>query len=168
VTDIRPERAEDRDAIRRVHAAAFAPSEVEAALVDELRDAGDLVPELCLVAERDGELVGHVALSRATLDGTAVLGLGPIGVLPLHQRLGVGGALMRAVLAAAAGTEWPLIALLGHAEYYPRFGFEPAEPIGVLPPFPVESKYWMAYRLPTHDAGLRGTFRYADAFPAHG
>jgi putative acetyltransferase len=164
VTEIRPEGAEDRDAIRRVHAAAFAPSEIESALVDALRDAGDLVPELCLVALRDGGVIGHVAISRATLDGAAVLGLGPIGVLPAEQRSGAGGALMRAVLAAAAGTDWPLIALVGHAEYYPRFGFEPAEPLGVLPPFPVESKYWMAYRLPAYRAGLGGTFRYADAF----
>ena len=96
VTEVRPERAEDRDAIRGVHAAAFAPSEIEAALVDELRDAGDLVPELCLVALRDGDLVGHVAISRATLDGAGALGLGPIGVLPATQRSGVGGALLPA------------------------------------------------------------------------
>jgi len=168
VIEVRPERAEDRDAIRRVHRAAFAPSEIEAALVDELRDAGDLAPELCLVALRDGDLVGHVAISRATLDGAGALGLGPIGVLPAAQRSGVGGALMRAVLAAAAETDWPLIALLGHAEYYPRFGFEPAEALSVLPPFAVESRYWMAYRLPAYHAGLRGTFRYADAFPDPG
>jgi putative acetyltransferase len=54
------------------------------------------------------------------------------------------------------------------AEYYPRFGFEPAEPLGVLPPFPVESKCWMAYRLPACHAGLAGTFRYADAFAGLG
>jgi putative acetyltransferase len=156
-----------RDAIGRVHAAAFAPSEIEPALVDELRAAGDLVPELCFVAVDGDALIGHVAISRATVDGVPALGLGPIGVLPERQRGGVGDALMRAVLAAAAATDWPLIALLGHAEYYPRFGFEPAAPLGVLPPFPVESKYWMAYRLPAYHAGVRGTFQYADAFPDH-
>jgi hypothetical protein len=62
VTEIRPEGAEDRDAIRRVHAAAFAPSEIEPALVDALCNVGDLVPELCLVALRDGGVIGHVAI----------------------------------------------------------------------------------------------------------
>jgi putative acetyltransferase len=168
VIEIRKERGEDGGAIRAVHAAAFAPSEIEAALVDDLRAAGDLVPELCFVAVDEGALIGHVAISRATVDGAPALGLGPIGVLPERQRSGVGDGLMRAALAAAAGTDWPLIALLGHAEYYPRFGFEPAAPLGVLPPFPVESQYWMAFRLPAYHAGVRGTFRYADAFPAHG
>jgi putative acetyltransferase len=167
VIEVRRERHEDRGAIRRVHAAAFAPSEIEPALVDELRAAGDLVAELCFVAVDADAPVGHVAISRATVDGTPALGLGPIGVLPERQHTGVGEALMRAVLAAASATDWPLIALLGHAEYYPRFGFEPAEPLGVVPPFPVESKYWMAYRLPAYHAGVRGTFRYADAFPAN-
>jgi putative acetyltransferase len=167
VIDVRRERASDAGAIRAVHAAAFAPSEVEAPLVDALRAAGDLVPELCLVAERDGEIVGHVAISRARVGDADVLALGPIGVVPAHQRTGVGGALIRAVIDAAAATEWPLIALLGHAEYYPRFGFEPAAPLGILPPFPVESRYWMTYRLPAYRPELRGTLRYADAFPDH-
>jgi putative acetyltransferase len=167
MTGVRRERASDAAAIRAVHAAAFAPSEVEAPLVDALWGAGDLVPDLCFVAERDGALVGHVAISRAWLGDAEVLALGPIGVLPAHQRMGVGGTLIHAVLDAAAVTDWPLIALLGHAEYYPRFGFEPAEPLGIRAPFPVESRYWMAYRLPAYRPDLRGTFRYADAFPDH-
>jgi putative acetyltransferase len=165
--DVRPEHTADAGAIRSVHAAAFAPSEIEAPLVDALRAAGDLVPELCFVALHDGALVGHVAISRASVAGTTVLALGPIGVLPEHQRSGVGGALMRAVIDAAAATDWPLIGLLGHAEYYPRFGFEPAGALGIEPPFSVEPQYWMAYRLPAYRPELRGTFRYADAFPDH-
>ena len=71
---------------------------------------------------------------------------------------------MRATLAAAAGTAWPLIALLGHADYYPRFGFEPAGALGLECPYPAAPEHWMAYRLPAYDPALRGAFRYAPAF----
>jgi putative hydrolase of the HAD superfamily len=164
--ETRPERPGDEAAIARVHAEAFPPGDPAIGLADELRADGDLVPELSFVALRDGEVVGHVALSRATLDGAGVLALGPIGVLPAHQRSGVGSALMRAALDAASATDWPLIALLGHADYYPRFGFEPAGALGIDPPFEVEPQYWMAYRLPAYQPELRGTFRFAEAFPA--
>jgi putative hydrolase of the HAD superfamily len=164
--ETRPERPGDEAAIAHVHAAAFPPGDPAVGLTDELRADGDLVPELSFVALRDGELVGHVALSRAALDGAGVLALGPIGVLPAHQRSGVGSALMGAALEAARATDWPLIALLGHADYYPRFGFEPAGALGIEPPFAVEPQYWMAYRLPAYQPELRGVFRFARAFPS--
>jgi putative hydrolase of the HAD superfamily len=164
--ETRTERPGDEAAIARVHAAAFPPEDPAVTLTDELRAAGDLVADLSFVALRDGAVVGHVAISRATLDGTGVLALGPIGVLPAHQRRGVGTALMRAALDAASATDWPLIALLGHADYYPRFGFEPAVALGIEPPFEVEPQYWMAYRLPAYKPELRGAFRFAGAFPS--
>ena len=166
--EIRPERPGDGAAIRRVHAGAF-PGPGEADLVDALRAAGDLVGDLCLVAERDGEVVGHVAISRAELDsGVAVLALAPVGVLPAQQRAGIGSVLMRAVVERAAATDFPLIVLLGHADYYPRFGFEPADPLGVHAPFDVPPENWMAYRLPAHTPRAPATVRYADAFAALG
>jgi putative acetyltransferase len=97
-----------------------------------------------------------------------VLALGPIGVDPAFQGEGVGSALMRGCMAAAAGTDRPLIALLGHAEYYPRFGFEPAGALGLRCPYPVAPEHWMAYRLPAYDAAVRGAFRYASAFSLAG
>jgi putative acetyltransferase len=166
VLTVRPEQPEDHAAIRRVHAAAFGqPGEAE--LVDALRAAGDLVPELCLVAERGGELVGHSAFSRARLDsGDAVLALAPVGVLPAHQGDGVGSALNRAGLERAAATGFPLVVVLGHAAYYPRFGFEPAAALGVLAPFEVPDENWMALKLPAYRPEARGTLRYAAAFDA--
>ena len=71
---------------------------------------------------------------------------------------------MRATLAAAAVTPWPLIALLGHAGYYPRFGFEPAGALGLGCPYPAAPEHWMAYRLPAYDPAVRGAFAYAPAF----
>ena len=162
--EIRLEQPGDEEAIARVHGAAFPAGDPATTLTDALRADGDLVPELCFVAVRDGELIGHVAISRASVDGAGALALGPIGVLPAHQRTGVGAALMSATLDAARETDWPLIALLGHAEYYPRFGFEPAEALGIRPPFDVAPQYWMAYRLPAYRPELRGVFRYAGAF----
>jgi len=165
---IRPEAAPDYDAIRALHVAAFAPSTVEAEILDALRADGDLIPSLSLVALSDGAVEGHVAVSRAWVGAVEVLALGPIGVLPERQGAGVGAALMRATLAAAAQTTWPLVALLGHADYYPRFGFELAEPLGLACPYPVATEYWMAYRLPAYDPAVRGAFRYADAFSLAG
>ncbi len=165
---IRPEAPEDAAAVRALHLAAFAPSTVEAEILDALRAAGDLVPALTLVAEREGAIAGHVAISRAWVEDVEVLALGPIGVLPAVQHGGIGAALMRATLAAASGTSYPLVALLGHADYYPRFGFESADALGLACPYPVAPEHWMAYRLPAYDASVRGAFRYADAFALAG
>ena len=166
VFEVRPEQPEDRAAIRRVHEAAFGQP-AEADLVDALRADGDLVPELCLVADRDGEVLGHVALSRAQLDGgVEVLALAPVGVLPEYQGERVGSALNRTALERAAETPFPLVVVLGHAGYYPRFGFEPAAALGVRAPFAVPDENWMALRLPAYRPESRGTLRYAAAFGA--
>jgi putative acetyltransferase len=163
---VRPEQSHDHAAIRRVHEAAFGQP-TEADLVDALRAAGDLVPELCVVAESDGAVIGHIAFSRAALDaGVEVLALAPVGVLPERQREGAGSALNHAGLERAGATAFPLVVVLGHAGYYPRFGFEPAEPIGVLAPFDVPPENWMALRLPAYRPEARGTVRYAEAFGA--
>lgn len=174
---IRRERPGDAEAVRAVHLAAFAkrrggsteltPGEVEARLVDDLRGDGDLVPECCLVAEADGtrRVVGHVAVSRATVDGVAgVLGLGPLGVDPEHQRRGVGTALMHAVIAAADALHAPAIVLLGHPDYYPRFGFEAAVDSGITPPQRWGPEFFMLRRLEAWDGSQTGAFRFAPAF----
>lgn len=86
---LRVERADDPDEAATVHAlhlAAFVPCVVEARLLDELRADGDLVAPLCLVAEVDGEVAGHVAISRGRVDEVPRLALGPLGVLPRLQR----------------------------------------------------------------------------------
>jgi putative acetyltransferase len=165
VADVRPEAAPDRDAIRHVHERAFAPSMAEARLVDELRAAGDLVPELCLVAEEGGEVVGHIAYSRASVEsGHEVLALAPMGVLPERQRGGVGSTLVRESLDRAASTEFPLVTVLGHPRYYPRFGFEPAGSYGVLDPYGAPPEAWMVHRLPGYTPEARGRVTYAQAF----
>ncbi|MBA2294928.1 MAG: N-acetyltransferase [Actinobacteria bacterium] len=162
---LRRERPDDADAIRNVQRAAFAdPERDHGRLVDDLRADGDIVPGLSLVAELDGEIAGHVVCSRATVDGRACLALGPIGVVPSHQRSGIGSALMHAVIAAADALDEPAIVLLGHPSYYPRFGFEPAADHGVTPPEDWGRDVFMVRRLSAWAGTLRGTFRYAPAF----
>ncbi|MDA0184699.1 N-acetyltransferase [Solirubrobacter phytolaccae] len=158
----RPETPADHDRIRALHLAAFAPSTVEAQIVDDLRAANDHVPELCLVHEH-----GHVMVSKGRVDQHPALGLGPIGVDPAHQREGIGGELMRAVIERAQTTGYVLIALLGHPGYYPRFGFERGDALGIETTYDVRAhpEAWMVLPLPAFPAGLHGTFHYASAFP---
>jgi predicted N-acetyltransferase YhbS len=168
---LRTEAPADAPAIRAVTDAAFAPSTDEGRIVDTLRDDPDAwVPELSVVAVDDvGAIVGHVVTSRGTLHGPGgevrpILGLGPISVAPERQGQGIGGALMRESIARATMTGWPVIVLLGHADYYPRFGFEPARALGIEPPRPWGDAHWMALRLPGWTPDVRGTMRYPEAF----
>ena len=159
--EIRPEAPADFGAIRAVHLQAF-PTPLEADLVEALRDTADHVPELCLVAVEDGVLAGHIAYSRARLAGGAeVLALAPMAVLPECQRRGLGSGLVRESLRLAAATAHPLVIVVGHPEYYPRFGFESAGELGLEAPFPVPAEAWMAFRLPAYDASAAGAVEYA-------
>ena len=118
-----------------------------------------------MVAIGDGELVGHIAFSRARLDdGPDILALAPMAVQPEHQGRGAGSALVRESLGAARSTEFPLVVVIGHADFYPRFGFAPAQALGVHAPFPVPPEAWMAHRLPVYTAAARGTVIYAAPF----
>ena len=168
---IRRDRPEDHPVIRAVLAAAFADeappgkAPVEIALVDALRAGSEWIPQLSMVAEADGgEVVGYVVCTRGWVDGHPALGLGPLAVLPDVQGRGVGSALMHAVLGAADALEEPLVALLGHTEYYPRFGFRPAAELGVDPPVEDWAPHFQVRTLSAYAPGVRGVFRYAAAF----
>lgn len=159
---IRPERPSDFARIRELDLVAFAPSTYEAEIVDALRRANDHVPGLCLV---DDELRGHVTISHATVGEHPALGLGPIAVDPAHQHQGIGTALMHEAIERASRTEYPLIALLGHPTYYPRFGFRPAAAtFGITTHYDAPPEAWMALALPAYSPDIRGAFRYAPAF----
>lgn len=123
---VRAETVADRPAIAEVVAAAFG-GDAEAELVDRIRSSARYVPELALVAEADGRVVGHVMISGATLvndDGErSIAMLSPLAVAPDAQRRGVGGALVRAVTSRAAVMGEPIVILEGAPGYYGRFGF---------------------------------------------
>ena len=167
---VRRETASDLEAIDAVHGAAFEPpadggEPVEVRLVRDLRHDTGWVPALSLVAEEaTGAVVGHVVCTVGSLGGGAALGPGPIGVLPPHQRRGVGGALMHAVLGAADALDFPVVVLVGHGGYYSRFGFVTAGTIGVLPPDPSWEAHFQARTLSAWSPELSGVFRYAAPF----
>jgi putative acetyltransferase len=128
---IRPERLEDRDRSLEIERLAFG-SEEEVAIVEGVRDEDG---SFALVAEQDGDLIGHVQLSRAWIGDNAVLALGPIGVLPDRQGQGIGSALMWAALEHAKANGEAAAILLGSQAFYPRFGFEPASRLAWRNPF---------------------------------
>lgn len=179
---IRRERPTDVDRIDHVHRLAFAgvgpegpdaeaapdaddAEPVEVGLVRALRTDAGWVPALSLVAEdAEGQVVGHVVATEGAIGDTVVVGLGPVGVLPERQGRYVGHALMHAVLGAADALGYPAVVLLGHTDYYPRFGFVPAVTLGIDPPDPGWGEHFQARPLAAHAPTLRGTFRYAAPF----
>jgi putative acetyltransferase len=164
---LRREVRQDESTTRVVHSCAFGggggDDVIETRLLDNLRVDGDIIPELSIVATFNGDIVGHVACSRASLEGRPSVGLGPLGVLPIHQRRGVGQALMHAVLGAADALHEPAVMLLGDPDFYRRFGFVLAAPLGVLPPVSAWTPYFQVRPLHAWDKS-RGTFLYAPAF----
>lgn len=163
---IRPEHEGDAPAVRRVHRSAFG-GETEPQIVDEVRESEGWIPELSLVAEEGGEIVGHVLVSWASLAGTGrrVLLLGPIGVLPARQRKGIGGALVRAALEGARELGEEVVVLEGDPAYYSRFGFVRADGLGLLPP--PSAPAWAFQVCPLHDGAAvpQGRLVYPPAFP---
>ena len=160
---VRREAPGEEAVIHAVTLAAFGRP-TEADLVDALRADPGWLPELSLVALVDEAVAGHVACTRAWLDGQPVLGLGPLSVQPEHQRRGVGSALVHAVLGGADALGEPLVILLGDPRYYCRFGFRPAAELGVDPPVAEWAPHFQARTLASYQPGLRGGFRYAAPF----
>ncbi len=165
---VRPEQPADFEAIRRTVQLAFGRVD-EVEVVERVRQSGRYVPELALVAERDGEIVGHVILSYVELRGNdsslAVLGLAPLAVRPDAQQEGTGAALVKEALARAEARGEPLVVVLGPPRFYSRFGFEPARPHGIDPPPPgVPDEVFLVNLLPGYDGRQRGQIVYPPAF----
>lgn len=160
------EQAEHAPAIAALHRAAFGGA-FEAHLVERLHRDGLVL--VSLVALDKDDVVGHVLLSRlaVALDGRAIeaAALAPVAVRPERQRQGIGAALIRAALDRTRTLGIEAIFVLGHAEYYPRFGFSPALAAKFEAPFRGDT--FMALALsPGALAGTRGFVRYPKAFVA--
>lgn len=161
----RPETAADREAVHAVNTAAF-PTGEEADLVDALRaDADAWLPGLSYVAEApDGSLAAYALLTRCRVGGAPALALAPVATSPAHQRQGAGQAVVRAVLDAARVRGEALVVVLGHPDYYPRFGFGPASRHGIRPGFEVPDEAMMALVLDGSVPVPAGMIRYPAAF----
>jgi putative acetyltransferase len=159
---IRPEQPGDVTAIHAVHAASF-PTAVEARLVDLLRQAGHL--SLSLVAEREGTVVGHVALSPvSTATGAIGAGLAPVAVWAAHRRQGIAARLIEAGLAGcrAAGFGWAVV--MGEPAYYARFGFRPAHEFGLTDEYGGGPAFQAVELIPGRLPWGAGLVRYAPEF----
>ena len=161
---IRPEREQDKTAVRQVLEAAF-PTPAEADLVERLRRGAKSV--IALAAEDEGRVVGHIVFSPLALEplaGTVGLGLGPVAVMPDHEKHGVGRRLVQNGLAAAHAWGAAFVTVLGDPEYYGRFGFEPASEHGLRNEFGADS-HFMVFPLKKNGLPPRGTLiKYAPEF----
>ena len=162
---IREERQGDAEGVRGVNLAAFETT-TEADLVDALRRQA--APLVSLVAEDDANLIGHILFSPVTLasdPGLMLMGLAPMAVVPSRQRQGVGSTLVREGLQRCRQLNVAAVVVLGHPEYYPRFGFVPAVRLSLRSEYDVPEEVFMVREL--RDGvfrGLSGTIRYHPVF----
>ena len=163
---VREELPEDINAIRSVNTRAFGRTQ-EADLVDKLRrDCSDL---LSLVAMRQNEIVGHILFSPATIESESKtiqgMGLAPLAVSPQYQRQGTGSELIRAGIAELKSRRCPFVLVLGHPQYYPRFGFEPASRFGIRSEWQVPDEAFMILILnESKTQGISGVAKYRPEF----
>jgi putative acetyltransferase len=164
--EIRAEKPEDIEAIRRINIAAF-DGQSEANLVDQLRG---IASTSSFVAVEFEHVVGHIFFSPVTISGNyaddpGFLGLAPVAVLPDHQGQGIGSFLIRHGLTECARLGFKAVVVLGSPTYYRRFGFIPAQAKGLRCEFPVPDEAFMVLEL-EHDAlaGCTGIVKYRSEF----
>ncbi len=138
-------------------------------LVEKLRKSNAFIPELSLVAELDGQVVGHILLTKIKInnknESTDSLALAPISVKPAFQKKGIGGKLIIESHRIAKAMGYQSIVLLGHEKYYPKFGYELASKYGVKIPFNAPDENCMVIELVKNglqDVG--GTVQYSRPF----
>ena len=163
---IRDETTADQPQIRRVNELAFARQN-EANLVDALREKA--APIISLVATLDERVVGHIFFSPVTIesdDGVfAAMGLAPMAVLPEYQNRGIGSQLVREGLKECQRLGQDIVVVLGHPEFYPRFGFVPASLKGLRSEYDVRDEVFMSLELKEGAlAGRRGLVKYHPEF----
>lgn len=168
--NIRTETAADFQEVHTVNVLAFGDREDEAILVERIRSSEGFIPELSLVAEKDDEIVGHLLLSKAVVqDGENtynVIALAPLAVQPSLQKQGIGKALIIEGLKRCTALGYHYVFLIGHPDYYPKFGFQPAGEHGLeLKQFNVPDDVFMVCEL---NAGalqkIKGELIYPPSF----
>jgi len=155
---------DERAAIRAVNEAAFEGA-YEADLVDQLR--GSEYALISLVAELEERIVGYILFSRMWINTSSgrlsAVALAPVAVLPGHQHKGIGSLLIRRGLELLRGRGEEIVIVVGHPDYYPRFGFSSAKAKSLESPFPREAFMALELRLGVLD-GIEGLVVYPSAF----
>ncbi|MCL6442726.1 MAG: N-acetyltransferase [Alicyclobacillus sp.] len=166
---IRPEQPNDLIGIREVNLLAF-KGEGEAKLVEAIRESDYFVPELSLVAVTDrNQVIGHILFSIVGIETKTgivpTLALAPMAVLPEYQNQGIGSALVKAGLERAAELGFEHVVVLGHPNFYPKFGFVPSKTKGIQSPFKVPDEVFMVYETaPGTLDPIDGIVKYPPAF----
>lgn len=170
---IRPETPADYPIIAGLIQQAFANDPLsdhqEQQLVAKLREHATYVPELALVAEVGNILVGFILLTKIEIVGSdsvwPALALAPVAVSPAHQAKGIGAALIEAAHQRALSLGHTRIVLLGHAHYYPRFGYERCDQHNITLPIPAPPECCMVIGLePGALAAMSGMVKYSEPF----
>ena len=163
---VRMERAGEKAAIRRVNEYAFARQN-EADLVDAMRDTGEFI--ISIVALHEEQLVGHILFTPVRIESKTgtneAMGLGPVAVLPDYQNQGIGSRLIEKGLLSCQENDFTVVVVLGHSDYYPRFGFVPAKPLGIQWEHDVPEDVFMVKALVDNAlAGVTGVAKYHPIF----
>lgn len=165
---IRKEEIKDYETVYSVVKRAFDSAEHadgnEQDLVNALRVSDAFIPDLSLVAEINGKIVGHIMFTKASVENEIVLALAPLSVLPEYQKQGIGTALIKEGHKVAKELGYTYSIVLGSENYYPRRGYLPAMDFGISPSFDVSSEKFMAYRLQEDVPNIRGILKYAKEF----
>jgi putative acetyltransferase len=147
---IQPEKGEYYTAIHEINVLGFG-LENEARLVENLRKSPDFIPELSLVAVKDKRVVGHILFSRIAIQTKTgsfpAMSLAPMAVHPKFQKQGIGSKLIRQGLERCRNLGYKVVIVVGHPNYYPRFGFTSARAKGLEAPFPVSDEAFMVIEL---------------------
>lgn len=152
---IRQERISEYLEVEKVIEAAFKDMELsdqtEHQLVSKLRQSENFIPALSLVAVENEKIVGHILLTRITINNNheqfESLSLAPVSVLPAYQKKGIGTKLINQAHETAKSLEFGSVILIGHEDYYPRFGYKKAEHFEIQVPFEVPKINCMALEL---------------------
>ncbi len=166
--NIRPEQAMDAFKIKTINDLAF-EGHNESELIAGIRQTDAFIPELSLVAEREGEVVGHILFSHISIDHETgsfpSLALAPVAVHPGHQLKGIGSTLIWEGINRAKKLGYSSVVVLGHPEYYPTFGFIPAGEKGIEAPVEVPREAFMVLELvPNALDHVKGKVKYSDPF----
>ena len=161
---IREEIPNDTTNIYQINSTAF-ETDAEANLVDRLRDSG--IPIISLVAEIDNEIVGHILFTPMMSDkfDIKIAGLAPMAVLPEYQNKGIGSALVEKGLEYCADEKYEAVAVLGHPNYYPKFGFIPSTRFDLISEYDVPKEVFMVKELVSNSLSkVSGVIKYHEEF----
>ena len=165
---IRQEHNKEFHSIYALVKAAFESAEHadgnEPDLVNALRKSDSYIPELSLVAEIDGKIVGHIMFTKLKIGNQVQLALAPLSVLPDYQKQGIGTALIQEGYTRARALGYEYSVVLGSEKYYPRTGYLPAKDYGIFAPFDVPDENFMACKLSENAPAVCGIVQYAKEF----